>query len=197
MQVLYKRSKLVHVGKKRLVAEEMKEKTGNHKKQVISISQMEQYEVLEQIGKGSFGSALLVCVEKDQALRGRLTGHVDLHIKRKSSFLEYRNPFIVEYKDSWVEKVIVKEETYMQALINKINKSIVAPLPTKYSGCRAAHGIRIFSLNVLKIHIKMNSPRQNTLPFQWPEPHYMKKTKFLVPEDNPLKAHREKRYSPK
>ncbi|ONM33018.1 Serine/threonine-protein kinase Nek1 [Zea mays] len=42
---------------------------------------MDQYEVLEQIGKGAFGSALLM----------QLIATV-------------RNPFIVEYKDSWVEK---------------------------------------------------------------------------------------------
>ncbi|KAK4383859.1 Serine/threonine-protein kinase Nek3 [Sesamum angolense] len=42
---------------------------------------MENYEVLEQIGKGAFGSALLM----------------ELISKMK-------NPFIVEYKDSWVEK---------------------------------------------------------------------------------------------
>ena len=75
--------------------------------------------------------------------------------------------------------------------------SIVFCSHSNYSLWQAAELLRHPHLQpyVLKIHLKMNSPRQNTLPFQWPEPHYMKKTKFLVPEDNPLKAHREKRYS--
>nr|XP_048336726.1 serine/threonine-protein kinase Nek2 isoform X3 [Ziziphus jujuba var. spinosa] len=229
---------------------------------------MEQYEILEQIGKGSFGSALLVRhkhEKKKYVLKKiRLARQTDR--TRRSAHQECSNIFLtrdqdIRLGDFGLAKMLTSDDlassvvgtpSYMcpelladipygsksdiwslggcciyemaahkpafkafdmQALINKINKSIVAPLPTMYSGpfrsliksmLRKNPELRPSASElldqphlrpyVLKIHLKLNSPRRNTFPV-WSESNYVRKTRFLEPDDVSIHTVGEKRQS--
>ncbi|KAG5549433.1 hypothetical protein RHGRI_014694 [Rhododendron griersonianum] len=48
---------------------------------------------------------------------------------------------------------------------------------------------------VLKVNLKLNSVRRSSLSTHWPETEYIKKTRFVNPEDVPVSTYKEKRHS--
>jgi NIMA (never in mitosis gene a)-related kinase len=48
---------------------------------------------------------------------------------------------------------------------------------------------------IIKIHLKLNSPRRNTFPVQWSDSNYIKRTRFVEPETISIHSVKEKRRS--
>ncbi|KAK9123454.1 hypothetical protein Sjap_013056 [Stephania japonica] len=96
-------------------------------------SKMEEYEVIEQIGRGAFGIAFLVLHKSErkkyvlkkirlvkQTEKFKRTAHQEMDLIAK-----LRNPYIVEYKDAWVEKKLCKWLTQLLIAVDYLHSNRV------------------------------------------------------------------------
>ncbi|KAE8687215.1 hypothetical protein F3Y22_tig00111022pilonHSYRG00274 [Hibiscus syriacus] len=67
-------------------------------------SRMDQYEIMEQIGRGAFGAAILVLHKSEKKKYPSNFSHSKFLITYIALIARVQHPYIVGFKEAWVEK---------------------------------------------------------------------------------------------
>uniref|UniRef100_A0A0D9V851 non-specific serine/threonine protein kinase n=1 Tax=Leersia perrieri TaxID=77586 RepID=A0A0D9V851_9ORYZ len=96
-------------------------------------SRMDHYEVMEQIGRGAFGAAILVNhkIEKKRYVLKKIRLARQTERCRKSAHQEMaliarlQHPYIVEFKEAWVEKKLLKWFAQLALAVDYLHSNYV------------------------------------------------------------------------